>query len=383
MFPVGPGYRNNTADWLTRGRTPDQLNKESHWWNGHPVLYQPVENWGLKFGLQKEESLPGEKKICSTAVVAAHSAFIDYERFSDISWIIWVVARLKNIARSKTFRAGNAVQITALHLKEAEDLIVKDVQKSIEGELKKSSNKGGRGGCYAKLRPVLDVNGMWVVGERLTRYNAMTPDSSLQKLLPNQHPATRLFLQRSHQAGHRGRGATLARFRMRYWAPNGSKLARSVKMICQLYSLRDANFLEQQMGLLPVARLKPAPAFNHVMLDLFGPYMVRGEVQKRTSGKAYGVMFTDLAMRAVHIEAVFGYDTNNFLMALSRFASIRGWPEKNYSDPGSNLWVQRGSSRKPGKRLIARHYREAPRRMDQLGYLVLPIILGIKNQLNH
>ena len=34
MFPVGPGYRNNTADWLTRGRTPDQLNKESHWWNG-------------------------------------------------------------------------------------------------------------------------------------------------------------------------------------------------------------------------------------------------------------------------------------------------------------------------------------------------------------
>ena len=72
------------------------------------------------------------------------------------------MARLKNIARSKPFHAGNAVQITALHLKEAEDFIVKDVQKSIEGELKKSSNKGGRGGRYAKLRPVLDVNGMWL-----------------------------------------------------------------------------------------------------------------------------------------------------------------------------------------------------------------------------
>ena len=88
---------NNTADWLTRGRAPDELNKESHWWNGPHVLYQPVENWGLKFALQKEE------------------------RFSDINRIIWVVARLKNIARSKTFHAGNAVQITALHLKEAED----------------------------------------------------------------------------------------------------------------------------------------------------------------------------------------------------------------------------------------------------------------------
>ena len=85
------------------------------------------------------------------------------------------------------------------------------------------------------------------------------------------------------------------------------------------------------MGLLP------APAFNHVMLDLFGPYTVGGEVQKRTSGKAYGVMFTNLAIRAVHIEAAFGYDTSNFLMALSRFASLHGWPEMIYSDPGSQL----------------------------------------------
>ena len=57
------------------------------------------------------------------------------------------------------------------------------------------------------------------------------------------------------------------------------------------------------------------------MLDLFGPYTVRGEVQKRTNGKAYGVIFTDLAMKAVHIEAVFGYDTEAFLLALSRFVA--------------------------------------------------------------
>ena len=42
-------------------------------------------------------------------------------------------------------------------------------------------------------------------------------------------------------------------------------------------------------------------------------------------------------MRAVHIEAVFGYDISNFLMALSRFASLCGWPAKIYSDPGSQL----------------------------------------------
>ena len=40
-------------------------------------------------------------------------------------------------------------------------------------------------------------------------------------------------------------------------------------MNCQQCKLREANFLERQMGLLPEARLKPAPAFNHIMLDLF------------------------------------------------------------------------------------------------------------------
>ena len=80
MFPVGPGYRNNTADWLTRGRTPDQLNKESHWWNGPSVLYQPVENWGLKFGLQKEESLPtcyGKVSYCPSEQIVHPSDGIE------------------------------------------------------------------------------------------------------------------------------------------------------------------------------------------------------------------------------------------------------------------------------------------------------------------
>ena len=97
------------------------------------------------------------------------------------------------------------------------------------------------------------------------------------------------------------------------------------------------KLIKQQMGTLPTDRLSPAPPFNHVMLDIFGPYKVKGEVQKRVSGKAYGVIFTDLHSRAVHIEPVFGYDTASIILALVRFTSIRGWPEKIYSDPGSQL----------------------------------------------
>lgn len=114
-------------------------------------------------------------------------------------------------------------------------------------------------------------------------------------------------------------------------------MAKSVVNSCQLCKKRFPQLLQQSMGMLPKERLQPAPPFTNVMLDLFGPYSVRGEVQKRTTGKAYGVVFTDLTSRAVHIEVCFGYDTSSFLLALKRFTSLRGWPSTIFSDPGSQL----------------------------------------------
>ena len=46
------------------------------------------------------------------------------------------------------------------------------------------------------------------------------------------------------------------------------------------------------------------------------------------------------------------------------------------------LGVQRDSSRKSAKRLIASHFRESPHRINQRGYLLLPIVRGIKEPLN-
>ncbi|XP_067937099.1 uncharacterized protein [Watersipora subatra] len=60
------------------------------------------------------------------------------------------------------------------------------------------------------------------------------------------------------------------------------------------------------------------------MIDMFGPYLVRGEVQKRASGKVYGRLFTDTTSRAVHIEPAFAYDTEPFFMALQMFTTLIG-----------------------------------------------------------
>ena len=209
-------------------------------------------------------------------------------------------------------------------------MIDKDVQCSMSDL--NQSNKGR----YKQLKPKQNEHGIWVVGERLAGQNVFGT-AHMHRLLPSTHWYTKLLMRQSHERGHRGRDATLAQFREKYWTPHGSRLAKSVKNGCQFCRVRDPILLKQQMGPLPKERLRPSPPFNSTMVDLFGPFLVRGEVQKRTSGKAYGVIFTDLYSRAVHIEAVFGYDTHSFILALVRFASIRGWPEKLYSDPGTQL----------------------------------------------
>ena len=72
-------------------------------------------------------------------------------------------------------------------------------------------------------------------------------------------------------------------------------------------------------------------------VDYFGPFTIRGEVQKRVHRKCYGVLFTCLVVRAVYIDVAVDYSTDGFIQVLRRFTSFRGSPSKMYSDGGTQL----------------------------------------------
>ena len=148
----------NTADWLTRGRAPEDINEESDWWRGPAVLYLPVSEWGLKFGGCTEGPLPGEKKLGSAPAVhtsIAHvSSIVSYDRFGSLRKLRWVIARIISIFRCKSFKGGNSSRVTPSILREAEDLVVKDVQVSLQDELEKGSK-----GKFSALKPFKDVEG--------------------------------------------------------------------------------------------------------------------------------------------------------------------------------------------------------------------------------
>jgi hypothetical protein len=53
--------------------------------------------------------------------------------------------------------------------------------------------------------------------------------------------------------------------------------------------------------------------------------------------KRYGVLFTCLVTRAIHIEVAHSLDTESFINALRRFIARRGKPDEIRSDNGGNF----------------------------------------------
>ncbi len=320
---------NNVADHLTRGLEPADLDQNSTWWNGPAFLYREFETWEVKQGSLHNENLPGEKVCLHLQVTPERNSILDLSRYSSLTKATRIVARILGIFQKRSFKGGSLNGLTPALMTQAELFLIKEAQLSLEDKIQN----------FKKLNPVKNKNDIWVVGAtRLANHNPLSAiHSSLPILLPCEHFFTKLAMKDAHEKGHRGRDGTVAMFRNRFWTPQGPRLAKKVRNDCQMCRLRERRAMRQEMGRLPIERLKPAPPFNYTMLDLFGPYTIRGEVQKRVSSKAWGVIFTDLVSRAVHIEIACGYDTSNFMLALRRFVSIRGWPQKIFSDPGSQL----------------------------------------------
>ena len=325
-----PG-QNNIADHVTRGLEPEDITNDSQWWDGPKILYDDYESWNIKLGKQNDDSLPGEKN-CMTGLVRIHNQFqMNLENFSSIKKARLALARVLGILKCRSFFGGCSSNLTPELLKHADLIFVKAAQTDFELDQKGMAKR------FKYLNPVKTEENIWIVGVRMARFNPLSYGGKSQMLLPTTNKLTNLLMKEAHEKGHLGKDATLAKFRESYWTPHGDKVAKSIKNKCQTCKLRSPILNSQCMGQLPIARLKPSTPFNHTMIDFMGPFLVRGEVQKRISGKCYFVLFTDLVARAIHIECVFGYDTNNFMLALTRFVSIRGWPSCIYSDQGPQL----------------------------------------------
>ena len=91
------------------------------------------------------------------------------------------------------------------------------------------------------------------------------------------------------------------------------------------------------MAPLPEHRMGPTPPFYSTAVDLFGPLPISGSVNKRSTGKAWGVIFVCTSTSLAHVEIAKTYPTESFLMAVRRFLALHGAPKRFQSEQGTLL----------------------------------------------
>jgi hypothetical protein len=119
-----------------------------------------------------------------------------------------------------------------------------------------------------------------------------------------------------------------------YWIIGGASAVSNYIFKCTTCCKLRAPVQQQKMADLPEDRLEPAPPFSYSAVDYFGPFLIK---EGRKQVKRYGVLFTCMASRAIHIETSNTLDTDSYINALRRFLSERGPVRQMRSDRGTNF----------------------------------------------
>ena len=128
-------------------------------------------------------------------------------------------------------------------------------------------------------------------------------------LLPRNHWISKLYSLHIHQISNSGVAATVAKIRLRFWICDLAKIVKAIRFRCVLCRKLNKLCASQRVAPLPKERLRPCLPWQYTSVDLFGPYTIKGEVNKRCRGKAYSLIFNYCVSRAVYVDIAADYST--------------------------------------------------------------------------
>lgn len=358
------GTKLNPADYASRGLHVNTFLKRTTWISGPDFLKEPSHCWPE---LPSEPTLSQDDPELRKGVVSVNvtvketcdattylmNYFSTWMRLKKaVAWFLRFKSVLLNLVKNgkkdlnrhiMTTRKGKHEKtgpyvLSISDLEDAEVAILQFCQRQGFPQeiacLQKGMQNVIRNSSIYKLDPLL-ANGILRVGGRLSKM-AMPTEQKHPAILPKNHHVSKLLLQHIHQeVGHSGRNFMLSKLRQRYWIPCANSLARKVVYECTMCRRVKLSTGEQKMADLPVDRLTPdLPPFTHVGVDYFGPLEVK---RGRSIVKRYGVIFTCLTSRAIHLEVAHSLDTNSCIHAFRRFIARRGPVSELRSDNGTNF----------------------------------------------
>ncbi|XP_036003015.1 uncharacterized protein LOC118566077 [Fundulus heteroclitus] len=324
----------NPADHASRGLSASEIMTTS-WLSGPKFLWEQEISYSTT---QSAEVLVGDPEVKVVKTFTTQTSEQDiilsrFERFSSWSMLLKVVARIKRLT-NKT-QHGNVVTVD--ERKRAADTVIKLLQQQAfpqELRVLNTNESLPSSSPLFLLDPILD-HGLLRVGGRL-KNSTLCQELKYPIILPKDHHITALIISHFHaKICHQGRSQTLMEIRANgFWVIGGSKqVAKLISKCVQCRKLRRPTE-EQRMSELPKERVEISDPFMHCGMDCFGPFTTR---QGRKEYKRYGLLFTCLSSRAVHIEMLENLSTDCFINALRCFISLRGTVSKLYCDQGTNF----------------------------------------------
>ena len=191
-----------------------------------------------------------------------------------------------------------------------------------------------------RLDPFRDDDGVLRVGGRLRRSDLELSEKH-PVLLPKEHHISKLVVKHHHaQVHHQGRQITHGAVRRAgYWIIGSHRAVAKTLSTCIPCKKARGHTITQHMADLPADRTTIAPPFTNVGFDVFGPWTIQTRKLRggAVNSKRWGLVFTCLSSRAIHIEVLEAMDASAFICALRRFFAIRGPAARLRCDRGTNF----------------------------------------------
>lgn len=375
--------KSNPADHASRGLNPQGLQK-SNWITGPAFLWKDKSCWPVNeakeiFTLSEDDPEVKNKVALVTStdksfvsLASRLKYFSDYHRAKKaVALCLLYIQKLKERVKSRkpaclekpstriietrstsqvasTKKVNQPSQsITVAAMQQAESIMIRAVQAiHFDEEIKvlTSANQESapnkdraikKSSILFKLDPFLDASGILRAGGRL-KFAEMPEFVKFPIIVPGKSHIANLIVKHCHeQVNHKGRGMTINEVRScGYWIVGGSSAVASHISKCVKCRKMRGVVEDQKMADFPLDRSEPAPPFTFSAVDYFGPWLIK---EGRKEVKRYGVLFTCMASRAVHLESANSLDTASFINALRRFTCRRGPVRQLRSDQGSNF----------------------------------------------
>ncbi|XP_033095729.1 uncharacterized protein LOC117100237 [Anneissia japonica] len=362
----------NPSDDASRGMSASQLTRECRWFKGPGFLWLDGLSERPEIEAENESMLLMQKEMKKATVFSTHvdepTPYISSKQLQHYPTWIHAVRTISTCqkVKNKWMEASNIQQsmikkgtdepkaTNVKDLNEGKKVIIKGSQLEKFPEeieiLKNLKTKGeiiGRNGTRErnqslkrasilyKLDPFLDQENILRVGGRIKRAD-IPMEVKHPIIIPRKGHVTNLLIKHYHrEVGHMVRTATHNEVRQRgYWIINGSNAVSQWITNCVPCKRTRGALQTQKMADLPLDRMGQELPFTYCAVDFFGPFKIK---EKRSQVKRYGVLFTCMSPRAIHIEPANSLETDAFINALRRFLNVRRPIRQIRSDRGTNF----------------------------------------------